>query len=239
MNSPTDPTDAEFEAKLRQLLKAEADQVSPSPEGLNLIRERTENNRGSAWFGLPWLRPAVAVAGAVLIATSVIMSTPQVRDQVLEIVPAGADSEGTPNGRDNHEEDGGVAAPNSFTDSAEGTTEPEPQIESDSADPSPEPEEEETSADEDLETSSSCPPQDEEDGPRPTDGRSDEERPRPDTDEDCAPSASPTDEESGEAPGNGDEPGEADDGGSDSNGSGGRNSGTHGDGNGEEAPSLH
>ncbi|MBB6121993.1 hypothetical protein [Nocardiopsis algeriensis] len=96
MTSPTDPMNDEFEAKLRQLLKAEADTVTTSPEALNLIRERAERRRGSAWFGLPWLRPAVAVAGAALIAASVLMSTPQVREQVLDIVPAGADREGTP-----------------------------------------------------------------------------------------------------------------------------------------------
>lgn len=236
MSSPTDPTDTEFESQLRQLLKAEADLVSPSPEGLNLIRERTERNRGSAWFGLPWLRPAVAVAGAVLIAASVVMSTPQVRDQVLEIVPAGADSEGAPNGQSGHEDSGGIAAPEPPTDSAEGTTQPERETEPDGDRSSPEVQEEESSEEDDIETTSSCPPEDEDgNGPRPTEGRDGEDRPRSDADEGCDPSAAPTDEESGDGPGDGDDSGDGDNGGGDNSGPGGGN----GDGNGEEAPALH
>ncbi len=96
MSSPNDQNDLEFEEQLRRMLQAEADTVSPSAEGLNLIRERTERHRRSSWFGLPWLRPVAAVAAAVLIVASVIISSPQVRDQVLEMVPAGADREGTP-----------------------------------------------------------------------------------------------------------------------------------------------
>jgi len=233
MSSPTDPTDTEFEAELRQLLKAEADQVSPSPEGLNLIRERIENNRGSAWLGLPWLRPAVAVAGAVLIAASVVMSTPQVRDQVLEIVPAGADSEGTPGTQNGHGNGGGVAAPEPSTDSAQGTTQPERSDEPDGDRPSPEVEEEETSEEDDLETTASCPPDDEyHNGHRPTDDQGDEERPRPGHDENCDPSASPSDEEDEDGSDDDDDSGEGDNGGSD-------NDSDHGDDNGEEVPSRN
>lgn len=231
MSSPTDPTDTEFEAELRQLLKAEADQVSPSPEGLNLIRERIENNRGSAWLGLPWLRPAVAVAGAVLIAASVVMSTPQVRDQVLEIVPAGADSEGTPSTQNGHGNGGGVAAPEPSTDSAQGTTQPEHNDEPDGERSSPEVEEEETAEEDDLETTASCPPEDEyHNGLRPTDDQGDEDRPRPGHDENCDPSASPSDEEDEDGSDDDDDSGEGDNGGGD-------NDSDNRDNNGEEVPS--
>lgn len=231
MSSPTDPTEHDFEAKLRQLLKAEADQVSPSAEGLNLIRERTDRNYGSAWLGLPWLRPAVAVAGAVLIAASVVISTPQVRDQVLEIVPAGADSEGAPNGHDDSENGGDLAAPGPSSDSVEDSTQPEHETEPGGPSSSPEREEEEPSEDDDFETTASCPPEDS-DEPRPTESQDDEASPTPQAEEDCDPSAEPSDEDSGEGPSDGDgDPGDGDNGGGDNSGPGG---GNNGDDNGDE-----
>ncbi|NYH54167.1 putative membrane protein YgcG [Nocardiopsis arvandica] len=166
MTSPTDPTNDPFEEQLRQLLKAEADTVTTSPEALNLIRERTERNRGSIWFGLPWLRPALAVAGATLIAASVIMSSPQVRDHVLEIVPAGADREGTLTERGQSED---VAVPDPSTGSVDGTTQPEPvPPEKPAASPSPEVEEEGSAPEEDPKTASTCPEPVEGPSPSPT-----------------------------------------------------------------------
>ncbi|WP_116244974.1 hypothetical protein [Nocardiopsis sp. FIRDI 009] len=131
MSSPSD--NDEFENRLRSILRSEADACEPSPEGLNLIRERTERARGG-WFGLPWLRPALAVAGAVLIAVSVVISNPEVRDQVLEIVPAGADREGTPPAAAPSEED--VASAEPVPDTGAGVAVPEPEP---ADDPSPTP----------------------------------------------------------------------------------------------------
>ncbi|GHD14600.1 hypothetical protein [Nocardiopsis kunsanensis] len=211
MTSPHHNED-EFEAQLRQLLKAEADSVQPSAEGLDLIRERTEKGRAAAWFGLPWLRPALAVAGAALIATSVIMSSPQVRDQVLDIVPAGADRDGTPPlGSDGTDNDGGAAAPDTSTSTDDGTTQPESDPPGTPA-PEPSPEQSPTaSEEEDYETAASCPP---EDGPSSEPTRS-PDGDRPDTGEsgqDCEPSGEPSEpEETDEpAPDDGDEDGTED-----------------------------
>lgn len=236
MNTPNDPNEPEFENRLRQILRAEADEVSPSAEGLNLIRERTERQRGSAWFGLPWLRPATAVAAAVLIVASVIMSSPQVRDQVLEIVPAGADSEGAPP----EAHDGGdsnVAAPTPTTDSATGTSKPEEESGHNPEDtPSPD-DDPSASEDDDFESTASCPPKD--DGtPTATNGgrdnAKDDERDDKDSENsDCDPADEPADEPTDEptGPGGGDETDPDDD--ETSGGSGGGNGGGSG-GNGDE-----
>ncbi|MBR8742442.1 hypothetical protein [Nocardiopsis sp. MG754419] len=193
MSSPNDPNELEFEDRLRQVLRAEADEFTPSGEGLQLIRERTERRRGALWFGLPWLRPVVAVAGAVLIAASVIMSSPQVRDQVLEMVPAGADREGTPpaEGKD---EGGGVAAPSTATDSATGSSQPS-DVPEDDPRSTPSPEDEEGSEDEGPQSTSTCPPREE---VTPTATGSERDKDDKDTrasdDPDCDPEREPTDE---------------------------------------------
>ena len=234
MSTPNDRNELEFEDQLRQILRAEADEVAPSAEGLNLIRERTERQRGSAWFGLPWLRPATAVAAAVLIVASVIMSSPQVRDQVLDIVPAGADREGAP--PEAHEEgDSNVAAPEPTTDSATGTSKPEEEPGHDPEDESGPDDDPAASEDDDFESTSSCPPGDDV-TPTATNGTGDEEK--KDKDErasdnpDCDPADEPTDDPTGEptGPGNGGDPdpgGGEDEPGSGSGGSGG--SGSNGD----------
>ncbi|WP_051415465.1 hypothetical protein [Nocardiopsis sp. CNT312] len=157
MTSQPDPSD-EFENRLRAILAAEADSCRPSAEGLNLIRERTEQRRITAWFGLPWLRPAAAVAGAVMIATSVVLSTPQVREQVLEIVPAGADREGTTAPPESSEPGVDVSVPSP----APGDGEPEPSADP-ALSPSPDPTSEQESSPGDApepapDASPTCPP---------------------------------------------------------------------------------
>ncbi|MBE3001683.1 hypothetical protein IDM40_23735 [Nocardiopsis sp. HNM0947] len=211
MTSPHDNHD-EFEAQLRQLLKTEADSVQPSAEGLNLIRERTEKGGAGSWLGLPWLRPAAAVAGAVLIASSVIMSSPQVRDQVLEFVPAGADrEESAPVESDGTDDNGQVAAPDTSTDSDDGTTQPESEA-PDEPEPEPNPQESPTASDdEDVETASSCPPEDRE-SPGTKPAEEDEEGPGTrETDEDCEPSDEPSEPDESDEPDPGDEDGEDED----------------------------
>lgn len=223
MTSPHENED-QFEAQLRRLLEAEADSVQPSAEGLNLIRERTEKGRAASWFGLPWLRPALAVAGAVMIAASVIMSSPQVRDQVLDIVPAGADRDDTPPVDSDGTDNGGeAAAPDTSTDSDGGTTQPEG-APAETPDPTPTPEERPTdSEDEDYEATASCPPEDQ-NGPssEPTQSTDEDQPGTSETDEDCEPSDTPSE------PGESDEPDPGDgDGDEDEDGE-----------NGEEGPGI-
>ncbi|PDP88963.1 hypothetical protein CQJ94_04280 [Glycomyces fuscus] len=187
----TSPTNDPFEDQLRHLLKAEADTVTTSPEALNLIRERTERNRGSAWFGMPWLRPAVAVAGAALIAGSVIISSPQVRDHVLEIVPAGADREGAP--AEEEEEGGGAAVPDPSTGSVDGTTEQEEEPPRDPAtSPSPENEEEPAPSEEGVTATSTCPAPEEEPAPPTPSGSEQKKDDKTAAGQECEPSEEPS-----------------------------------------------
>lgn len=74
----------DFERRLRAALRAEADDIPVSHDALERIRARTER-RGllPSWFELVWFRPVVAVGAAVLIAGSVLLGTPQIRDHVL------------------------------------------------------------------------------------------------------------------------------------------------------------
>ncbi|WP_306370473.1 hypothetical protein [Nocardiopsis sp. CC223A] len=222
MSRPTDPSNDDFEARLRQMLKAEADTVAHSPEALNLIRERTAARRGSAWFGLPWLRPALAVAGAVLIAASVVMSTPQVREQVLEMVPAGADRQSTPP----EQEGGGVAAPTLEEEA------PAPEPQTSAPEPSPEPSDEPSEPAEDGEgddrdptATSTCP------SDPPPASSDDEEDGGEEQEEDCTPSEEPTPGDGDEEPddtGGGEEPGDTDGGDSGGGDSGGDTGGGDG-----------
>ena len=79
----SEPFDEGTEERLRAILRAEADSVEPSPEALSAIRERTQNRRSPLWTGLPWLRPVLAVGAAAAIAGSVLMGTPQLREQIF------------------------------------------------------------------------------------------------------------------------------------------------------------
>lgn len=78
----TEPSDDRFEERLRAALRAEADDVRTSHDALERIRARTERRR-LPWAGIAWLRPAVAVGVSALIAASVLLSTPQLREHVL------------------------------------------------------------------------------------------------------------------------------------------------------------
>lgn len=238
MTSPNSPANDPFEEELRRLLKAEADEVPTSPEALNLIRERTERRGGPAWFGVPWLRPAVAVAGAALIAGSVIVSTPQVRDHVLEIVPAGADRQGTPA---EQEEGGGVAPPSPSPDATHGT--PESDVEEPDQDP-PSPavpetdDEEETSpSQEGMGTASECRPgeQRERTSPSPSTGEQDRESA---SESECDPTDEPSDGGDGDRGEDDGDTGDGGDGGEDSTGGGDDTGvpGEGGDGNDGSAP---
>ncbi|GAA2358046.1 hypothetical protein [Nonomuraea africana] len=69
---------------LRRVLRAEADAVVPSPEGLEIIRARIER-RGLR--GLFWLRAGAAAAGAVLVAGTIVMVVPELRNRVMDVQP--------------------------------------------------------------------------------------------------------------------------------------------------------
>ncbi|MEU3162859.1 hypothetical protein [Streptosporangium sp. NPDC006930] len=75
----TDSPD-EYGELLRRALSAEANSVVPSPDGLEIIRGRIER-RGLR--GLMWWRAGASVAGAVLVAATVVMVVPQFREQVI------------------------------------------------------------------------------------------------------------------------------------------------------------
>ncbi|GAA4221741.1 hypothetical protein FHR32_005199 [Streptosporangium album] len=81
----TDSPD-EYGELLRRVLSAEANSVVPSPDGLEIIRARVER-RGLR--GLVWWRAGASVAGAVLVAATVVMVVPEFREQVSQTVNSG------------------------------------------------------------------------------------------------------------------------------------------------------
>ncbi|MBO3750322.1 hypothetical protein J5X84_29935 [Streptosporangiaceae bacterium NEAU-GS5] len=76
-------SDDEYGGLLRRALRAEADSIVPSPEGLDIIRGRIER-RGIR--GLLWWRIGAAAAGAVLVAGTVVMVVPELRKSVIDQV---------------------------------------------------------------------------------------------------------------------------------------------------------
>ncbi|GAA2854520.1 hypothetical protein GCM10010517_12550 [Streptosporangium fragile] len=81
----TDSPD-EYGELLRRALNAEANSVVPSPDGLEIIRARIER-RG--FRNLMWWRIGASVAGAALVAATVVMVVPQFREQVIPEVSTG------------------------------------------------------------------------------------------------------------------------------------------------------
>jgi len=81
----TDSSD-EYGELLRRALSAEANSVVPSPDGLEIIRARIER-RGIRW--LMWWRTGASVAGALLVAATVVMVVPEFREQVIPQVSTG------------------------------------------------------------------------------------------------------------------------------------------------------
>ncbi|HEY9523265.1 MAG TPA: hypothetical protein VIR33_08495 [Thermopolyspora sp.] len=75
----TDSPD-EYGEILRRALRAEADTVVPSPEGLEIIRARIEQRGPRGFF---WWRAAGAAAGAVLVAATIVMVVPDLREQAI------------------------------------------------------------------------------------------------------------------------------------------------------------
>ncbi|MFG1702428.1 hypothetical protein ACFLIM_04465 [Nonomuraea sp. M3C6] len=74
----TQPPD-EYGDLLRRALRAEADAVVPSPEGLEIIRARIERRGVRNLF---WWRAGAAAASALLVAGTIVMAVPQLRSQI-------------------------------------------------------------------------------------------------------------------------------------------------------------
>ncbi|MEV4459622.1 hypothetical protein [Microbispora sp. NPDC049633] len=92
----TFPPDDEYGELLRRALRAEADAVVPSPDGLEIIRTRIDQRGLRGLRNLLWWRVGAAVAGAVLVAGVVVAVVPGLRDQVAQstgIAPAGDERE--------------------------------------------------------------------------------------------------------------------------------------------------
>ncbi|RJL26469.1 hypothetical protein [Bailinhaonella thermotolerans] len=71
----------EYGERLRRALRAEADAVLPSAEGLERIRARIE--RGEGRPTLLWWRPAVAVGSALTVAAAVVVAVPALRERAI------------------------------------------------------------------------------------------------------------------------------------------------------------
>ncbi|MFC4112942.1 hypothetical protein [Nonomuraea zeae] len=74
----TQPPD-EYGDLLRRALRAEADAVVPSPEGLEIIRARIDRRGVRNLF---WWRAGAAAASAILVAGTIVMAVPQLRSQI-------------------------------------------------------------------------------------------------------------------------------------------------------------
>ncbi|MEV0310781.1 hypothetical protein B0I32_102347 [Nonomuraea fuscirosea] len=80
----TQPPD-EYGDLLRRALRAEADAVVPSPEGLEIIRGRIERRGVRNLF---WWRAGAAAASALLVAGTIVMAVPSLRSQIIDQIPA-------------------------------------------------------------------------------------------------------------------------------------------------------
>lgn len=71
----TQPHDDEYGELLRRVLRAEAESLTPSPDGLERIRARTANRGIHRWFASPWFRPAVALGGTLLVVAVAMLAS--------------------------------------------------------------------------------------------------------------------------------------------------------------------
>jgi Predicted solute binding protein len=111
----------EYGEILRRAMRAEADSVVPSPDGLEIIRNRIAQRRGLR--GVFWWRAAASAVGAVLVAASIVMIVPGLREQatppsqgITEIgaetdAPEGQSTSRPPSGRPPEVSSTGTAVP--------------------------------------------------------------------------------------------------------------------------------
>jgi hypothetical protein len=71
----TEPFD-EYGDRLRRVLHTEAEEVVPSPEGLENIRTKIDRRRERRlWYVRPWLRPLAAVSAALVMSIIAVPAT--------------------------------------------------------------------------------------------------------------------------------------------------------------------
>jgi hypothetical protein len=81
----TQPFDDEYGERLRRALHAEAEAVTPSPEGLERIRTKISKRRERRlgyFISAPWLRPLAAVAAALFVCVITVSATPALKNFV-------------------------------------------------------------------------------------------------------------------------------------------------------------
>ncbi|MGW0806747.1 hypothetical protein [Nonomuraea sp. NPDC002799] len=81
---------------LRRALRAEADAVVPSPEGLEIIRARIDRRGVRNLF---WWRAGAAAVSALLVAGTIVMAVPELRSQIIDqrpVAPAGNETSEVP-----------------------------------------------------------------------------------------------------------------------------------------------
>ncbi|SDJ34375.1 hypothetical protein SAMN05421874_101503 [Nonomuraea maritima] len=79
----TQPPDEHGEL-LRRALRAEADAVVPSPDGLEIIRARIQRRSARNLF---WWRAGAAAVSSVLVAATLVLAVPQLRSQIVNQQP--------------------------------------------------------------------------------------------------------------------------------------------------------
>lgn len=132
----SEPLDENSETRLRAALHAEVNDLRPSGEALERIRTRTSARR-FAWLDGAlgaWLRPVAALAATVALAASVILSMPQLRDELL---PAGDQQAAPPPPPETSQE----TVAGEVTPQHEPETDPSPDEDEDSPTPTESPEE--------------------------------------------------------------------------------------------------
>lgn len=81
--------------RLRRALQAEAEAVTPDPDGLERIRTRIGGHeRRFGWLTVPWLRPLAAAGAAVAIATVAVTATPAIEGFVSASHESASDQDG-------------------------------------------------------------------------------------------------------------------------------------------------
>src|SRR4051812_39227739 len=110
----TQPFDDEHGEILRRALHAEAEAVTPSPEGLERIRSKINTRHERRWgflsYSTPWLRPFAAVAAALAVCVVAVSVTPALANfvQTGHFSPDAGSSDGNSSSKDGHSHGGSM-----------------------------------------------------------------------------------------------------------------------------------
>jgi hypothetical protein len=110
----TQPFDDEHGEILRRALHAEAEAVTPSPEGLERIRSKISTRHERRWgflsYSTPWLRPFAAVAAALAVCVVAVSVTPALANfvQTGHFSPDAGSSDGNSSSKDGHSHGGSM-----------------------------------------------------------------------------------------------------------------------------------